>query len=437
MSCLAHARPYPGRTLCFRLSGLVGIGALAACTGAAEEGREPGTDPADAGRVRGVLELAEPIPPTSPAYAVVTLREAGPGSRALLEQRWRLDGSGSPLSFELAVPPAILASDPPPRLRAVVVADGRPTQVSEWIDAGTAGGSHDVAMRPAPDGAFAATLICGADTASVDFDPAAVTLQVTGRTFPLARTPAASGARYEAVADTGTSVWNKGASTTLSVDGRTLPECATRETLAGTFRARGNEPFWSLVVEGSDMTFRTPDGGDLTVTAWRREDAPPLTMYSSQGSGPRIEAEVRRGPCVDSMSGMPFPASVALTVDGTEYRGCGGEPVDLLLGVEWVVEAIDARAVPAGAPPPTIAFSADGSVSGSASCNQYRGQYQLSGEGISFSPLAVTRRACPPEVMELEGAYLAGFTAVSRFDIAEDGALRLHAPDGGPIVARR
>lgn len=41
-----------------------------------------------------------------------------------------------------------------------------------------------------------------------------------------------------------------------------------------------------------------------------------------------------------------------------------------------------------------IAFKSGGEVSGYAGCNQFFGTYELTGDRITFGPLASTRRAC-------------------------------------------
>lgn len=56
----------------------------------------------------------------------------------------------------------------------------------------------------------------------------------------------------------------------------------------------------------------------------------------------------------------------------------------------------------------TLAFGADGRLSGFGGCNQLMGQYKVDGEGVSFSGVGATRRACldPTGVMTQESALL-------------------------------
>ena len=86
---------------------------------------------------------------------------------------------------------------------------------------------------------------------------------------------------------------------------------------------------------------------------------------------------------------------------------------------------------------PTIAFGADGSVSGNASCNSYSGAYALSGEGLTLSQLLTTMKACPPPLMQQEDAFLALLRDVLRFERPPDGTLVLHSTGGRVIGGRR
>jgi heat shock protein HslJ len=53
----------------------------------------------------------------------------------------------------------------------------------------------------------------------------------------------------------------------------------------------------------------------------------------------------------------------------------------------------------------TATFTGD-QVSGSAGCNQYNGSYTLDGDTVTIGPLATTRMACEPDVMDQETAFL-------------------------------
>lgn len=68
----------------------------------------------------------------------------------------------------------------------------------------------------------------------------------------------------------------------------------------------------------------------------------------------------------------------------------------------------------------TIAFAADGNISGSAGCNTYRAAYSASGESVSLGNVVTTKKMCthPQGVMEQEAGFLTALEdiAVVRID---------------------
>jgi len=53
----------------------------------------------------------------------------------------------------------------------------------------------------------------------------------------------------------------------------------------------------------------------------------------------------------------------------------------------------------------TLEIARDGIVSGHGGCNRYRGRVSITGESISFSPLASTKMACTPSAMAQEEKF--------------------------------
>ena len=81
----------------------------------------------------------------------------------------------------------------------------------------------------------------------------------------------------------------------------------------------------------------------------------------------------------------------------------------------------------------TLAFSPDGTVSGSSGCNNYSSTYDLMPDGTLTitSPFAVTMMNCP-RGMEQEAAYLAALETAHRLAINEEGRLELLFDSGQP-----
>jgi heat shock protein HslJ len=84
----------------------------------------------------------------------------------------------------------------------------------------------------------------------------------------------------------------------------------------------------------------------------------------------------------------------------------------------------------------TLIFGEDGSVSGSAGCNQYTGGYTVDGSAIKIGPLAATMMMCgePEGVMEQEAQYLAALQAATTFAIPGD-VLELRDDSGALMVS--
>ena len=150
----------------------------------------------------------------------------------------------------------------------------------------------------------------------------------------------------------------------------------------------------------------------------------------------RATLTLREVPCDDTMADQTFPFEAELELGETVLTGCGGDPRVLLASVEtWVVDEIGGDRVP-NEPAVTLSFDATEALSGSGGCNRFTSRYTVTGEGVSFGPIAATRMACPGPVMDQEARLFAALERVFAFDIADDGSLVLLGPEGPLIVAR-
>ena len=71
----------------------------------------------------------------------------------------------------------------------------------------------------------------------------------------------------------------------------------------------------------------------------------------------------------------------------------------------------------------------DGNVTGNAGCNQFSGKLETTESGISMVNLASTRKACPPEVMARETAFMNALQSTGSFEL-NLGTLQLLDSDG-------
>jgi heat shock protein HslJ len=83
----------------------------------------------------------------------------------------------------------------------------------------------------------------------------------------------------------------------------------------------------------------------------------------------------------------------------------------------------------------TADFSADGTLSGSAGCNNYTATYAASGKSIKIGPAASTRKMCadPAGVMEQETQFLKALETAATYHI-DGNQLELRTTDGALAV---
>ncbi|MEX2519201.1 MAG: META domain-containing protein [Paracoccaceae bacterium] len=375
------------------------------------------------------------LPPD--AYLVVeTRREDG---TLIASARTRADGRQVPLPFSVRAPVDGGA------LTVAILQGGEANWRSDPVEIPAGEAPHQagaVLLRSlAPMGRIS-RLACGAEIVSLGDGGGALMMEARGERFRLSPARAASGARYDAENAKETFFWNKGEISLVSVRGEVLPECRAAPAPAD-FSAYGNEPGWGIEIHGGRIVLITEYG------ASRREAALPPPSPEPGATFYHIadwEAEIRieHSICRDPATGLPYPQSVSARI-GTStgasigdqaLQACGGAPLDLLTGGEWVVEDIAGRGVvdPSHA---TLLFGADGRVSGGATCNRYSASFRLTGEGLDFGPAAMTRKTCPPALMEQENRFAAALEAATGFDMDETGALLLKSAEGAPLLLAR
>lgn len=117
----------------------------------------------------------------------------------------------------------------------------------------------------------------------------------------------------------------------------------------------------------------------------------------------------------------------------------GGEQVELG-DSEWTVVSYNngkqAVVTVAEGSEITLAFGPDGYASGSAGVNTYNGPYEFSANSVKIGPLATTKMAGPPELMEQEAAYLVALQATTTWSTRGD-TLELRDADGALQVSAK
>lgn len=86
------------------------------------------------------------------------------------------------------------------------------------------------------------------------------------------------------------------------------------------YRALGTEPFWALEIADGAMTFKRAGEADIRVDAF---DSRP-SFNGWRHISPRIVVDVTFSQCSDGMSDNIHKDTVSISVDGAEFKGCGG-----------------------------------------------------------------------------------------------------------------
>lgn len=99
----------------------------------------------------------------------------------------------------------------------------------------------------------------------------------------------------------------------------------------------------------------------------------------------------------------------------------------------WLVEDIGGVGVVDTAQS-TIEFSADNTISGNTCVNRFSGKFDFDGRIIELGPLATTRRAGPPSLMDQESRFVAALAQIRRFRHDKSGLLILFDADGNELM---
>lgn len=97
----------------------------------------------------------------------------------------------------------------------------------------------------------------------------------------------------------------------------------------GDLQARGNEPFWSVRIDGATAIVRTPDETDgirYTGGSWTQpHDGAWTYQATAEDASGGIVIEIEEARCADSMSGAQYPYRALLVRNGRRMQGCALE----------------------------------------------------------------------------------------------------------------
>jgi len=96
------------------------------------------------------------------------------------------------------------------------------------------------------------------------------------------------------------------------------------------------------------------------------------------------------------------------------------DPLSLLTSKTWGLESLLGKAINTSSFTsgiPSLLFSKDNKLSGSTGCNNFNGNFNLSGMGLGIDPGAMTKKACAGDG---EKNFLNALSQVKSFDVSGD-----------------
>lgn len=207
---------------------------------------------------------------------------------------------------------------------------------------------------------------------------------------------------------------------------------------ASAWQAGGNEPFWSLHLEAGELRLSRLGMAErvFAVTTTELEHGGHRIIRAADPAH-AVSTVLIRAPvlCRDSMTGLPHPETVTLSLGDEILSGCGGAPLSLLTDRIWRIEKIGGTAL-VGSARLSMGFDTAGRLTGAGGCNRWFAGFELTGEGLRIGPVGSTKMACAPALMEQEHRFFEALSKVMGFDLKDDGSLILLGPDGALLSAR-
>lgn len=90
--------------------------------------------------------------------------------------------------------------------------------------------------------------------------------------------------------------------------------------------ARGNEPFWALAINGTQVTLTRPGHPDVTAQTPAPVIQAGRATWIAAAPGQQITITVYESPCSDGMSDRSYPLTAEVVLLNETLRGCAGPP---------------------------------------------------------------------------------------------------------------
>ena len=109
------------------------------------------------------------------------------------------------------------------------------------------------------------------------------------------------------------------------------PDPAARVTdFSQPMTARGNEPFWALVMDGTRFTLKRPDQADVVFETPGAAITPGrATWVARSADGRQLTVTLYVSDCSDGMSDLKYPMTAEVTLVNESLRGCAAKTAEL------------------------------------------------------------------------------------------------------------
>ncbi|KAA0023817.1 COG3650 family protein [Antrihabitans cavernicola] len=101
-----------------------------------------------------------------------------------------------------------------------------------------------------------------------------------------------------------------------------VPAPAGTDAPVAAYSASGNEPFWSVTVDGTTLLYSTPESMPGKKLQSTRTAENGVVTFSGNDTGAAFALVLTDAPCSDSMSGKDFEFTAKFTYGDTKLDGC-------------------------------------------------------------------------------------------------------------------
>lgn len=104
------------------------------------------------------------------------------------------------------------------------------------------------------------------------------------------------------------------------------PDPVSLSFLPAEFHATGTEPFWSITVTKTQLTYTTPENQAGVTVPVIRQDGAENALFTATLAGQPLQLLITPGACSDGMSDKTYPWTVEKTLGDDSVDGCAEPP---------------------------------------------------------------------------------------------------------------